>query len=49
MSTTTNALVSTIKELPDEEKVKIVDAILTDPKERNPEIAESWSKEVAER
>ncbi|HSE22518.1 MAG TPA: addiction module protein [Pyrinomonadaceae bacterium] len=49
MSTTTDDLVSTIKKLPYEEKIRIVDAILTDLPKRNPEIAESWSNEVAKR
>ena len=49
MVTTTDELVSKIKELPYEEKLRIVDAILIDLEKRNPEVAQAWSNEAKRR
>jgi putative addiction module component (TIGR02574 family) len=49
MSTTTDKLVSEIKALPDVEKLRLVDAILTDLDKPDPEIDRIWANEARKR
>lgn len=49
MSTTADKLVSEIKELSDAEKLRLVDAILTDLDKPDPEIDRIWADEARKR
>jgi putative addiction module component (TIGR02574 family) len=49
MSTTNDRLVSAIKGLTDVEKLRLVDAILTDLDKPDPEIDRIWAKEARKR
>jgi putative addiction module component (TIGR02574 family) len=49
MSTTTEKLVSEISALPDVEKLRLVDAILTDLEKPDPEIDRIWADEARKR
>jgi putative addiction module component (TIGR02574 family) len=49
MSTTTDELVSAMRELPDVEKLRLVDAILTDLDKPDPEIDRIWADEARTR
>lgn len=49
MSTTADKLASEIKELPDVEKLRLVDAILTDLDKPDPEIDRVWADEARKR
>jgi putative addiction module component (TIGR02574 family) len=49
MSTTTDELVSAMRELPDVEKLRLVDAILTDLDKPDPEIDRIWADEARKR
>jgi putative addiction module component (TIGR02574 family) len=49
MSTTTDELVSAMRELPDVEKFRLVDAILTDLDKPDPEIDRIWADEARKR
>jgi putative addiction module component (TIGR02574 family) len=49
MSAATDELLSRIKELPVEERLRLVDAILTDLHARNPEIDRIWADEARKR
>jgi putative addiction module component (TIGR02574 family) len=49
MSTTTDELVSAMRELPDVEKCRLVDAILTDLDKPDPEIDRIWADEARKR
>jgi len=49
MSTTTDKLVSEIRALPDVEKLRLVDAILTDLDKPDPEIDRIWADEALKR
>ena len=49
MSTRAENLVSEIRALPDEEKLKVLDALLTDLDRRNPEIDGVWANEARRR
>lgn len=49
MSAALDELLSKIKELPDEEKLRLVDAILTELKARDPEIDRIWADEARKR
>ena len=47
MSTTTEELVSEIRSLPDAEKLRLLDAILTDLHKPDPELERVWAGEAA--
>ena len=49
MSATTEELVSQIKDLPDVEKLRLVEAILDDLDQRDPEIDQVWAAEARKR
>lgn len=49
MSTRAENLVSEIRALPDEEKLKVLDALLTDLNRRDPEIDRVWANEARRR
>ena len=49
MSTTADKIVSEIKDLPDVEKLRLVDAILTDLDKPDPEIDRIWAEEARKR
>jgi putative addiction module component (TIGR02574 family) len=49
MSTTADKLVLEIRELPDVEKLRLVDAILTDLDKPDPEIDRIWADEARKR
>ena len=49
MATTTDKLASEISQLPDVEKVRLVDAILTDLDKPDPEIDRVWAEEARKR
>jgi len=49
MSTTNDKLVSEIRALPDVEKLRLVDAILTDLDKPDPEIDRIWAEEARRR
>ena len=49
MSTSTDKLVSQIKDLPDVEKLRLVDAILTELDKPDPEIDRIWGEEARKR
>lgn len=49
MSTSADKLVSQIKDLPDTEKLRLVDAILTDLDKPDPEIDRVWAHEARQR
>lgn len=49
MSTTADKLASEIRDLPDVEKLRLVDAILTDLDKPDPEIDRIWAEEARKR
>ncbi len=49
MSTTNDKLLSVIRALPDVEKLRLVDAILTDLDKPDPEIDRIWADEARKR
>lgn len=49
MSTRADNLVSEIRSLPEEEKLKVLDALLTDLDKRDPEIDRVWADEARRR
>jgi putative addiction module component (TIGR02574 family) len=49
MSTSADKLVSQIKDLPDTEKLRLVDAILTELDKPDPEIDRIWAEEARKR
>lgn len=49
MATTADKLVSEIRDLPDVEKLRLVDAILTDLDKPDPEIDRIWAEEARKR
>ena len=49
MTTRTDILVSELKALPDEEKLKVLDALLTDLDRRDSEIDRVWATEARKR
>ena len=49
MSTTTDKLASEIRRLPDEEKLRLLDAILTDLDKPDAEIDRIWADEARKR
>ena len=49
MSTRAENLVSEIRSLPEEEKLKVLDALLTDLDRRDPEIDRVWADEARRR
>ena len=49
MSTRTENLVSEIKSLPEEEKLKVLDALLTDLDNRDSEVDQIWAAEAGRR
>ena len=49
MSTTADKLVSEIRALPDVQKLRLVDAILTDLDKPDPEIDRIWAEEARKR
>jgi putative addiction module component (TIGR02574 family) len=49
MSTSADKLVSQIKNLPDTEKLRLVDAILSDLDKPDPEIDGIWAEEARQR
>jgi putative addiction module component (TIGR02574 family) len=49
MSINSEKLVSEIRELPDLEKLRLVDAILTDLNKPDPEIDRAWGEEAKKR
>jgi putative addiction module component (TIGR02574 family) len=49
MSTTADKLASEIRDLPDAEKLRLVDAILTDLDKPDPEIDRIWAEEARKR
>lgn len=49
MSTTADRLASEIRDLPDAEKLRLVDAILTDLNKPDPEIDRIWAAEARKR
>lgn len=49
MTTRTDILVSELKSLPDEEKLKVLDALLTDLDRRDSEIDRVWATEARKR
>lgn len=49
MSTTADELVSKIQDLPDADKLRVVDAILTELHKPDPEIERVWAEEANRR
>jgi putative addiction module component (TIGR02574 family) len=49
MSTTADKLISEIRDLPDVEKLRLVDVILTDLDKPDPEIDRIWADEARKR
>ena len=49
MSTRADNLVTEIRSLPDEEKLKVLDALLTDLDRRDPKIDRVWADEARRR
>ena len=49
MSQATNKLLNQIRELPDEEKLHLVDAILTDLYKPDPDVERIWAEEARKR
>ena len=49
MATQTDKLVTEIRALPDEEKLRVLDAILTDLDKPDPEIDQVWAEEARKR
>jgi putative addiction module component (TIGR02574 family) len=49
MSTRADNLVAEIRSLPEEEKLKVLDALLTDLDKRDPEIDRVWASEARRR
>ena len=49
MSTTADKLVSQIRDLPDSEKLRLVDAILSDLDKPDPEMDRVWADEARKR
>ena len=49
MATNADRLLSEIRALPDEEKLRLLDMILTDIDTRNPEIDQIWANEARKR
>ena len=49
MSTTADELVSKIQDLPDADKLRVVDAILTELHKPDPEIERIWAEEANKR
>ena len=49
MSATTDELVSEIRALPDDEKMRVVDAILAELHKPDPEIDRVWAQEAKKR
>jgi putative addiction module component (TIGR02574 family) len=49
MSQVTNKLLNQIRELPDEEKLHLVDAILTDLYKPDPDVERIWAEEARKR
>ena len=49
MTTRTDSLVSEIRNLPEEEKLKVLDALLTDLDRRDSEIDHVWATEARKR
>jgi putative addiction module component (TIGR02574 family) len=49
MSVATDELLSQIKELPDDEKLQLVDAILTDLNRPTSQVERSWTEEAQRR
>ena len=49
MATNTDKLVSEIRALPDDEKIRLLDALLTDLSESEPEIDAVWASEARRR
>jgi putative addiction module component (TIGR02574 family) len=49
MSTTADELVSEIRALPDADKMRVVDAILTELHKPDPEIERVWADEASKR
>ena len=49
MTTRTDILVSELRSLPDEEKLKVLDALLTDLDRRDSEIDRVWATEARKR
>ena len=49
MSTNADKLVSEIRDLPDSEKLRLVDAILSDLNKPDPEIDSVWANEARKR
>lgn len=49
MATDTDKLLSEIRALPEEEKLRLLDAILTDIDTPDPEIDRVWAKEARQR
>ena len=49
MSTNTDKLVSEIRALPDDEKIRVLDALLTELGHPDPEIDAVWAKEARRR
>ena len=49
MATNTDKLVSEIRSLPNEEKIRVLDALLTDLHQLDPEIDAAWAAEARRR
>ena len=49
MATQADKLVTEIRALPDEEKLRVLDAILTDPDKPDQEIDQVWAEEARKR
>lgn len=49
MTTRTESLVSAIKSLPDEEKLQVLDALLTELDQRDSEVDQIWVTEARKR
>ncbi len=49
MATRADHLVSEIRSLPEEEKLRVLDALLADLNERDQEIDQIWAEEARER
>jgi len=49
MATSADHLLSQIRSLPDEEKLKVLDALLTDLDKREPDIDQIWAVEARKR
>ena len=49
MATQADKLVSEIRALPDEDKLRVLDAILTDLNKPDPEIDQVWAEEARKR